>query len=280
APTRSPCPCPFLRTGGCPSRTGDQGGGTLAVPDLLAHPSGTPETVPAPPPASTSSASRSAPLPTSAMFLLRLPPPKNQTGSSGPAPFLGSRLSPAPVREEGGGPALRPGPGRGQRAAERVLSPPPAPADPQSIHFPSGRGAAGLAASSAPLPASPRPPTRLKLKSQPGSRYASPSPAGICLGPPCGRGQQWAGSSPGGSPLPSPTSRRLAPLLGECLRGLVSCAVPRACANLQPRERRADELKVDTPSHRQWDQRAALGPSGSPVTQKPPSRHVPKHHVR
>lgn len=67
-------------------------------------------------PASTSSASNSVPLPTSAMFLLRLPPPKSQTGSSEPTRFLGSGLSPASAREERGGPVLPPGRGRGQQA--------------------------------------------------------------------------------------------------------------------------------------------------------------------
>lgn len=156
APIRSPCP--FLRREvACPG-LGTKGAGPWPSLPRFAHPSGTPGAVPAPPPVSTSSVSSSAPLPRSAMFLLRLPPPKNRTGSSGPTPFLGSGLSPAPVREEGGGPELRPGPGRGQRASERVLSPPPAPADLQSIHFPSRRQAARLAASSAsrrPRPAFP-----------------------------------------------------------------------------------------------------------------------------
>lgn len=157
APIHSPCP--FLRREVACPELGTKGAGPWRSLPRFAHPSGTPGAVPAPPPVSTSSASSSAPLPRSAMFLLRLPPPKNQTLSSGPTPFLGSELSPAPVREEGGGPELRPGPGRGQRASERVLSPPPAPADLQSIHFPSGRQAARLAASSAsrrPRPALPR----------------------------------------------------------------------------------------------------------------------------
>ena len=78
----------------------DPGGGTLAIP------AGLQGKCPRSPLSSTSSASSSAPLPTSAMFLLRLRLPKIQAVSFKPTSFLRSGLRPGPVWEGGGSPAL------------------------------------------------------------------------------------------------------------------------------------------------------------------------------
>lgn len=109
------------------------------------------------PSARTSSASSSARLPTSAMFLLRLLPPKNQAENSEPTPALGSGLSPAQGREKGDCPALPPRLGRGLSAATRFPRPRSRQAHTASI---SSLDAAPLAGPLARPPAgSPRPPT-------------------------------------------------------------------------------------------------------------------------
>lgn len=108
----------------------DQRGGTLADPARLAHPSRAPETVPS--------------LPTR-QYLLRfqlcsdayerhvpqLPPAatKNPSTALRATRFLHSGLSLEPVREEGGGPAFPPGPGRGQSLLSQCC---PRPQRPQT----------------------------------------------------------------------------------------------------------------------------------------------------
>uniref|UniRef100_M3XY87 Uncharacterized protein n=1 Tax=Mustela putorius furo TaxID=9669 RepID=M3XY87_MUSPF len=108
------------------------------------------------------------------------------------------------------------------------------------------------------LPAGLAPPsTRLKLKGQPGSRNASPSPAGICLGPPCGWGQQWAGSSPGRSHLPGRDFTSFAPASERVLEGTGFVHSGEGLCYPAAKRSRVDELKVDTRSHR-------VGPEGNP----------------
>lgn len=159
APTRSPSP--FLQAGGCLSQIGAKGAGPWpSRPDSLTHP-WLQRQCPHSPPASTSSASSSAPLPTSAMFLLRLPPPKNQAGILQPTPFLRSGLSPAPAREDRGGPAFLPGPGRGQSAAKGALSPPLGARRAAEHPFPGRARGCTPRHKLRPSQASPRPSTRL-----------------------------------------------------------------------------------------------------------------------
>lgn len=160
-------PFSFLQAGGrLPVPSWDFGGGTLAVSAQLAHPSRAPEQCLHPPPASTSSASSSAPLPTSAMFLLRPLPPKNQEGSVKSTPFPRSGLSPAPVREDPGGPRLPAGSRAGPERCRASTFPAPGARRPAEHPF-------LRATSSAPTGLAP-PSNGFRLE-QPANR--SPQPA-------------------------------------------------------------------------------------------------------
>lgn len=174
-------PFSFLQAGGrLPVPSWDFGGGTLTVSAQLAHPSRAPEQCLHPPPASTSSASSSAPLPTSAMFLLRPLPPKNQEGSVKSTPFPRSGLSPAPVREDPGGPRLPAGSRAGPDRCQASTFPAPGARRPAEHPF--------LRATSS-APHRPRP----ALQRVPTGAASQPfSPACIRLGPPRGRGHPGA----------------------------------------------------------------------------------------